>query len=183
MRFTPFFMLALLIIGSASCASADNSSPSLVLGDNGLLVITAAQDTASGYHWANGPGNDRRSLIWPSGVLSIPYDYPVDGFGAFDLAIPCGEVLGGVGEDGRLLMQDGQYRIREPVLLTDGTVYFFAEDGLLEIVATRVRYFPPEIKDSSDPRASFVLLAGLLLLIGVLIRRSRRIIKKRANPS
>ncbi len=147
-------------------------------------MVTAAQDTSSGYHWVDGPGTSQRSLVWPCGVINIPTDYPVEGFGPFDLAIPCTGVWGGVGNTGRLLMEDGQYRIDEPIFMTDGTVHFFADDGLLEIVASRVRYFPSEIKkDKTDPKASFILLVGLAILIAVLIRRSRRIIKQRANPS
>lgn len=173
----------LFVLALVTSAFAENENQKYALGDLGYLVVTAAQDTAYGYHWVDGPGNSRRALVWAHGVLSIPFDFPVEGFGAFDLAIPCGDDFGGVGDAGRLLMKDGQYRINEPILLTDGTVYFFADDGLLEIVATRIRYFPPENKEVHDSRASFLLLAGLTILITVLIRRSRSIIKKRANSS
>ena len=182
-RIGPNIFILLFFSLLIASTSAGQDSPELVLGDVGYLVVTAAQDSASGYHWVDGPGKTRRSLIWPSGVLSVPLDYPIDGFGAFDLAIACGDDFGGVGDAGRLLMKDGQYRLTEPVVLTDGTVFFFADEGLLEIVATRVRYFPPEIHETTDMRSSFFLLAGLLVLIYVLIRRSRNTMKKRANRS
>lgn len=182
-RIGPNVIIVLFFSILVAGASAGQDAPGLVLGDVGYLVVTAAQDTSSGYHWIDGPGDGRRSLIWPNGVLSVPLDYPIEGFGAFDLAIPCGDDFGGVGDAGRLLMQDGQYRLREPVVLTDGTIYFFADEGLLEIVATRVRYFPPETEKTSDMRSSFFLLAGLMILIYVLIRRSRNTMKKRANRS
>jgi hypothetical protein len=171
----------ILILALNTGGFAATGDPSFVLGDVGFLVVTAAQDTASGFQWVDGPGDSRRSLIWDNGLLNIPNDHSFEGFGAFDLAFSCNGTLGGAGKAGRLLMTDGQYKINEPLLLTDGTVFFFADAGLLEIVATRVRYFAPEVKKSIDPRSSFALLAGLLILIAVLVRRSRRIIKKKID--
>jgi len=178
-----FLLIPWLLLSWTLSAKADDQSSRQELKHSGYLVLSAARDTTSDYHWSSGPGAERRSLVWSCGVLNIPVNYEIEDFGPFDLAIPCTERFGGVGKTGRLIMTDGKFEINEPVLLTDGTVFFFAEDGLLEFVASRIRYFPPEVKEKVDPRASFMLLGGLLVLIAVLVRRSRRIIKKRANIS
>ena len=105
-------------------------------------------------------------------MLTVPSDLQPETFGPDDLAVPCGAGLTGTGNAGRLVFQPGRYPVTEPLLLTDGTVTLYVAGGELEIVGERVRYRATETADRErkDPRASFMLLAGLVLLTVVYVR-------------
>ncbi len=80
---------------------------------------------------------------------------------------------------GPLVFEDGLYPIKENLVLSDGVVQLVVSAGELEIHGPRFRYTRPgEISDKS--KANFALIAGLLVLIGVLLRRARIILRKRA---
>lgn len=143
------------------------------LGHPGYIVMTgAAHDTTGTFFWQGGPGPDQRSLVWAQGVLTVPVELVPETFGPADLAVPCGAELAGGGHGGRLVFTGGTYRIDEPLLLTDGSVTLYATAGKLEILGERVRYSAPKVS-VKNPLASYVLLAGLLLLTLVLLRRAR----------
>lgn len=143
------------------------------LGHPGYIVMTgAAHDTTGTFFWQSGPGPDQRSLVWAQGVLTVPVGLVPETFGPADLAVACGADLAGGGHGGRLVFTGGRYRIKEPLLLTDGSVTLYATAGKLEILGERVRYTAPKAS-LKDSRASFLLLAGLVLLTLVLLRRAR----------
>ena len=168
-------VLFLWILVAATAAGQTPEDSQHTLGHPGYLVISGAAtaDSASGFHWQTGPGPDELSLVWDEGMLTIPGDLQPESFGPDDLAVPCGPELAGAGNAGRLVFRPGRYPVTEPVLLTDGTVTLYVAGGELEIVGQRVRYRPTG-KKMEDIRASYILLAGLVLLTVVLLRRARR---------
>lgn len=151
------------------------------LGHPGYLIISAARDSSAGYRWLEGPGPHQISLTWLDGMLTVPDSLQLESFAEFDLAVPVSGQFSGAGASGKLAWQDGIFEISEPLMATDGAVQLLASRGELEIVGTRVRYRPPPASDEkspADPRASFIMLAGILLLIWVLLRRAKRKIKE-----
>lgn len=152
-----------------------------VLGHPGYLIIAAARDSSAGFNWLEGPGPGQISLTWLDGMLTLPDSMVLEPFGQFDLAVPVTAQLSGAGASGKLDWRDGIYEISEPVMLNDGVIGLLVSEGELEILGTRIRYRAPERDDPQkkvDPRASFFMLAGIMLLIGVLMRRARRTINK-----
>jgi hypothetical protein len=145
-----------------------------VLGRPGFLVISGAADTTGHYAWRSGPGPRERSLVWPDGVLTVPQDLPLESFGPHDLAVPTGSDLAGITDGGALVFGDGLYAISAPLLLSDGSISAYLAAGELEIVGERVRYLPPPPDQPADSRAGFIMLAGVLLLVVVLLRLARR---------
>jgi len=144
------------------------------LGNPGYLVVADAADSAAGYHWVEGPGPADRSLVWPDGVLTVPATLGLESFGPRDLAVAVGPDLSGTSGDGELQFADGRYRISAPLLLSDGVISLFAARGELEIVGERVRYLPPHSRRGADPRAGYLFLAGMVVLVFVLLRLARR---------
>jgi len=151
------------------------------LGHPGYLIITAARDSSAGFTWQKGPGPGQLSLTWRSGMLTIPETLELEPFSLNDLAVPVLASFSAAGASGNLEWQEGNYDISEPLMMTDGVVDFLVSKGELEILGTRIRYrAAPEIEDDkADPRASFLMVAGVLLLIGVLMRRARRKMKEK----
>jgi len=148
------------------------------LGHPGYIIMTAAVgDTTGTFVWQAGPGPTQRSLVWAEGVLTVPVTLAPETFGPADLAVPCSAELAGGGHGGRLVFSGGKYRIDEPLLLTDGSVTLYATAGELEILGERVRYRAPR-KAIKDTRSSYLLLAGLVLLTIVLLRRARLGLRK-----
>jgi len=151
-----------------------------VLGHPGYLIISSARDTTAGFSWQTGPGPQQLSLTWRSGMLTIPDTLVLEPFSLHDLAIPVTADFSAAGAGGQLEWREGKYDITEPLMMTDGVVDLLVSKGELEILATRIRYRSPELTqdEKADPRASFLMLAGVLLLIGVLMRRARRKMKE-----
>jgi hypothetical protein len=159
-------------IGSAAPPAATDAARH-ELGEPGFLVIVGAADTTDTFVWQDGPGADRRSLVWNEGVLTVPRGMDFETYGPHDLGVPCGAALAGNGRGGRLVFSEGTFPIDEPVRLTDGVLDFYAASGELEIRPGRVRYLRSASRQK-DPRASFIMLAGLVLLTVILLRRARR---------
>ena len=170
-------LLTLTLLMSAEPVWAQ-ATDAYELGYPGYLVITAARDTTLGFAWQSGPGPGQRSLVWSSGLLSLPDSTELEPFGEVDLAVSCTAQLAGGGGGGRLVFRDGDYQISEPVLLTDGIISFHASAGRLEIRGQRVRYRAPEVPTAGDPRSGYLLLAGVVILIVVLMRRARMLAKR-----
>jgi hypothetical protein len=147
------------------------------LGHSGYLIIGSARDSLAGYQWQAGPGVGQISLTWREGMLTVPDSMALEPFAESDLAVPVTAHLTGAGATGTLDWREGNYPVSEPVMITDGVVSMLVSGGDLEILGTRIRYRPPvflEEKDRPDPRASFMMLGGILLLILVLMRRARK---------
>ncbi len=164
-------LIGALAMCAAAAAAADSSRH--VLGEAGFLVIVGAADSSDVYEWQDGPGEDQRSLVWDEGVLTVPVDLVCETNGPGDLSVPCRATLAGNGRGGRLVFAEGTFPVDEPLRLTDGVVDFYAANGELEIRAGRIRY-RRAIPRQKDPRASFIMLAGMVLLTVVLLRRARR---------
>lgn len=158
----------------AGGSEGTESTGATTLGHPGYLVLADAGDSTAGYHWQPGPGPDQRSLVWEHGLLTVPTGLALEAFGPRDLAVAAGAGLTGTSGGGTLVFADGRYEVSAPVLLTDGSVSLYAAAGELEIVGQRIRYVPPRRTGEADPRAGFVFLAGMVLLVVVLLRLSRR---------
>ena len=169
-RRTTAALTAVLLLLAAGAAGAEGVS----LGHPGYLILAGAADSTAGYHWRDGPGPDQRSLVWEHGLLTVPTDLALEGFGPRDLAVAVGAELTGASDGGDLLFQDGRYRISAPLLLSDRNLSFYAAAGELELVGERIRYLPPDMGERPDPRAGFIFLAGMVLLVIVLMRLARR---------
>jgi len=191
LRFRLFFSLACMVIlgqpgaglGQVNAPVGDDRALGEVLGHPGYLIICSVRDSTAGFQWRDGPGPHQISLTWPDGILTLPDSLVLEPFGELDLAVPVTAQLAGSGAGGKLVWRDGAYPVSEPVMITDGIVGLMVSEGELEINGTRIRYRAPETREArrrADPRASFLMLAGILLLIGVLLRRARNKIKESA---
>ncbi len=163
-------LLLMLLPATGAVGSEDTQPRDLVLGHPGFIVITGGLDSTLGYRWQLGPAVGQRSLTWPNGSLVVPEAMELESLRGIDLLIPVGAELGGMGQSGRLLMQEGIYPVTELIHFSDGQIQLMADDGELEIKGQRVRYTAPEAH-GTDPRAGYVFLAGMVLLVFVLLRR------------
>ena len=168
-------LVTVLAVACMSQASAQSPADRKVLGYPGYLVIATARDSTAGFAWQDGPGPGRRTLTWSAGTLNLPVDHQVDPFSEQDLGVPCGKELAGVGDGGPLLLRDGEYPLSEPLLLSDGVVFLHLAAGRIEVRGERIRYEPPRPDSASaDPRAGYIFLLGMVILIAVLMRRARK---------
>ncbi len=139
----------------------------------GILIITAGQDSTAGFHWQKGPGLGRISLVWDGGVLSIPDTLALEGYPNFNLGIPIRKGFFGSGKNGALEFVDGIYGISEDLMMSDGLVQLMVSRGELEIHGPRIRYSFSQTEPKKQV-ANYLLTAGLLILIAVLLRRARK---------
>ena len=145
----------------------------------GVLIITAARDSLAGFEWRTGPGSGRISLVWEGGALSVPDTLAMEAYPNLHLGIPVLKGFSGSLEEGPLIFEDGVYPIRENLVLSDGVVQLVVSSGELEIHGPRFRYTRSDAL-ANKSKANFLLIAGLLVLIAVLLRRARKILRKRA---
>ncbi len=176
-RMVLFFCCFLCGLATPATADVDTAQGRSVLGRPGYLIMTDVRDSLADYAWREGTEPGTRSLVWPGGVLTIPLTLTPEEFLDTDLGFPLEASFGGTASSGNLSLADGRYQVSEPVMLSDGVVRMYVSSGELEIRGERLRYSPAVI-DNSDPRANFLLLAGIMLLILVLMRRARRILKR-----
>lgn len=160
-------LVLLCAVAAATAARADSGR----LGNPGYVIISAALDTTGQYAWQRGPGPQERSLTWPGGLLVLPDSLEVESLRGVDLAIPCTSELAGLGDSGALVFEDGIFGVSEPLTLSDGRIRLFVSAGELEIKGQRIRYTAP-MPRGRDPRAGYVFLAGMVLLVVVLLRRA-----------
>jgi hypothetical protein len=181
MIFRMMILLALVSFSGQGLAQTGEGENRFSLDQPGILIITAASDTSAGFHWRPGPGTGRISLVWEGGVLSVPDTLAMDGFPNDNLGIPLRAGFSGAGQDGPLLLDDGIYSVNESLMMGDGVIQLMVSDGELEIFGPRFSYTRPQPTTVSDKtKANFLLIAGLLVLIAVLLRRARRILRKGA---
>lgn len=170
----PATVLAVLLFCAVPGQFA-GAAPAATLGHPGLLVIVGAADSSAGFRWQAGPGPRQRSLVWPEGVLTVPADRAGEPFGADDLAFAVTAALAGVGGGGRLAFASGRFDVSQPLHLTDGGLAMYVAAGELEILSERIRYRRPRAGGvTPDPRAGFLLLGGMALLVMVFLRLARR---------
>ncbi len=150
------------------------------LGQQGYLVIEGVRDSTAVFTWQDGPAPGRHSLVWAEGTLSLPQSVQLDDFGLQDAGVPCLAELSGVGGSGRLVFDDGIYKISEPVLLADGVLELHISAGELEVRGDQIRYRRPGGKSNKqdNTQANYIFLAGLVVLVIVLMRRASKRLKK-----
>jgi len=168
-------ILHLLLLGAGAVAALCCSVPpaqarAVTLGHPGYVVITSGLDTSLGYRWELGPAPGQRSLIWADGHLALPDSLELESLRDVDLLVPVTGELGGLGNSGRLVFREGIFPVSEPIHLSDGRIELYLKAGELEIQGQRVRYTAPAAK-RSDPKAGYVFLAGMVILVFVLLRR------------
>lgn len=179
-------LLVVIVVSACACGEGSAGAPGgdsdarTILGRPGYLIITGVRDTTSGrpYRPREGPGPDRHALVWPEGTLSLPDTVILAPFGRDDVGVACGPELSGVGNRGQLVFRDGVYNVSEPLVLSDGVVELQLAGGSLEIRGDQLRYRRPD-PDARRDKANLLLMAGLLLLVLVLMRRARQLAKKR----
>ncbi len=154
-------------------------APGHTLGRPGYLIISAARDSNARYRWTDGPVRGQKSLVWDSGLLVIPDSLTLEPFGAEDLGVRTSSSLQGRSGAGELDFRDGVFTVDQPLLLTDGVISLYIAGGELEIRGSQLRYRrsaeeePAARHGPADPRAGFLFLAGIVILIVVLMRRAR----------
>lgn len=139
----------------------------------GQLLISAGADTSAGFRWLALPDLQERylCLTWAEGVLLLPAGTEVTPFGETGLLVPFGANLVGTSAGKRLLFAPGRYRISQPSLLTDGSLSLYITAGELVIEEGRIVY---RLRESAgELRAQYLLLAGIVILITVLLMRAR----------
>jgi hypothetical protein len=167
-------LVSVLFLVAVAAVADDDGAERFTLGEPGFLVLAGAADTTGVYVWQDGPGAGRKSLVWDEGVLTVPAEMAWERYGPRDLGVPCTAALAGNGRGGRLVFAPGTFPIDEPLRLNDGVIDFYAAAGELEIRAGRLRYSRSASRQK-DPRASFIMLAGMVVLTVVLLRRARRV--------
>jgi len=168
--------------GAAACLAAGllGAMPLAMAGQNSAaetvrparLVIVAARDTTAGFVALPLAASGRRALVWPEGVVVVPDSIPWLEAGQQGLAIPLSAPLEGAGAGGSLPLAAGRYDLDTPLYLGSGEVTAYLTGGVLEVAADELRY--RRARPARDPRADYLLLAGLVLATGVLLHQARR---------
>ena len=173
------FVLLLLVLAVVACPAVGQEGRT-ILGQPGYVIIEGVRDSTSDFTWQNGPAPGRHSLVWAEGTLSLPEGLELDAFGRQDAGVSCLAGLSGVGGSGRLVFDDGIYKISEPVLLADGNLELHISAGELEVRGDQIRYRRPASKNQGQDKsqANTIFLAGLVVLIIVLMRRARHRVGK-----
>ena len=179
MPFRVLIFLVLILWPALAGAQTPGSEKRFSLEQPGILIITAASDTSAGFYWRDGPGQGRISLVWDGGVLSVPDTLAMDGYPNNNLGVPLRSGFSGNGTEGPLLLEDGIYAVNENLMMGDGIIQLMISDGELEIFGPRFRYSRPQpLSPNTKFKANFLLIAGLLILIAVLMRRARKMLRK-----
>ena len=137
----------------------------------GLIVIEAAADSAADFRWLDLPAVGTRCLVWDSGILNLQAGQEMGRYGVADLTLPYSLDLTGISEGRLLIFEAGRYEINQPLLLADKGVQLFLTRGEIEIETDRLVY--RQTQPPTDPRAQYMLIAGIVILITILMFRAR----------
>ena len=138
-----------------------------------LLVVEAARDTTAGFRAQVLPEQGRRALTWPHGVITLPDTMAWLEHGETGLAFSLhAATLAGVGAGGRFVGEPGRYKLDTPLYLGDNALVACLAAGELEVSPGFVIYRQPVKR--RDQRGDWLLLGGLILATGVLLRAARR---------
>ena len=179
----------MLLLGLSLVSSACLSRPAarVEFGEGGLLVLSAAQDSTRLFRWEDGPGPGQLSLIWPEGRLIIPATLPLQGDEQGDLGVPLQAGFAGAGPAGPVPLGEGLMVIDESLTFSDGRLHWTVQEGEMDVRGTRIIYRRPWVGADQAPgaklrdqRANLLMVAGLLLLIAVLLRRARQKTRRKA---
>ena len=155
----------------AAIAQTDLSTAPLQPARGGLFVIEAARDSTRDFRWVPLPALGLRCLVWSGGVITIPESLETAEFGVADLTLPFSRNLVGVSAGRRLVFADGRFLINQPLMLRDGANQIFLAKGDILIEEGRIVYRMRAA--GTDPRAQYLLLAGIILMTVVLMVRVR----------
>jgi len=159
-------LCCLLFAVSASCKQLTPEYP-------GILVIESARDSTS-FNWSS--VGEKGYVTWPTGVLLFSASSDVGTFGINDLTIVYDRNLHGMSNGEELIFQNGNYSFFTPLVLTASNFTLVACEGVLDIADGRINLkIPIEKKKSSN--SSYILLAGMIILIATLMNRSRKQMK------
>ena len=149
--------------GAPSAVGRDAASPGV------LWVLPGA---GAGAVWTDAPDSAVSCLSWPGGLLLVARGAPrlAGPDGAIGLAYGGG--WHGFTEGRHLLFSPGRFAVREPLLLTDGSLQVFICRGELEIADDRL-IVRATGASPTDGRAVVLLGLGMLVIVGVLTVRGR----------
>ncbi len=168
-RLSTIVGFCLLVLAGVACVPGGGSS---AFGDDaagpGVLWVVPG----AGAVWIDSPDSALSCLSWSGGLLLVER-------GTLRLAGPDGAIglAYGGGRYGftggrHLLFSPGRFTVREPLLLTDGSLQVFVSRGELEIaddrLIVRARGAGP-----AEGRAGLLLGLGMLVIVGVLTVRGR----------
>jgi len=169
--------LLILNLGLAALAGAQDDS-ALHPPRPGIFLIEAVYDTTGNFSCVPMPAVGAQCLTWDGGVLTFPEDLSPGRFGLADLTVPYGAELVGVSAGTRLVFREGRFVVDQPLLLTDGSVRLFVERGEIVIESNRI-VVRAAAGGADDARPQYLLLAGIVLLIFVLMVRVRSRLRDR----
>lgn len=163
---TACLLCCLLLATSATCKQLTPEYP-------GILVIESACDSTL-FNW-NSVGEDF-SMTWPTGALIFSSSAETGTFGLNDLTIAYDKSLHGISDGRELIFQSGNYSFDAPLVLTTANFTLVACEGVLEIADGRINLQLSVDKKESN-KSSYILLAGMIILIATLMNRSRKKMK------
>lgn len=135
-------------------------------------VLWVLPGTGAGAVWIDAPDSAVSCLSWSGGLLLVAR-------GTSRLAGPDGAIglAYGGGRRGftggrHLLFSPGRFTVREPLLLTDGSLQVFVSRGEIEIADDRL-IIRARGEGSAEGRAGLLLGLGMFVIVGVLTVRGR----------
>jgi len=169
--------LCLLVLAGAACVPG--GAPPAVGGDAaGPGVLWVLPGAGASAVWMDAPDSAVSCLSWPGGLLLVAR-------GAPRLAGPDGAIglAYGGGRHGftggrHLLFSPGRFAVREPLLLTDGSLRVFVSRGELEIADGRLVVRATGARPA-DGSAGRLLGLGMLVIVGVLTVRGRVLARRK----
>jgi hypothetical protein len=135
----------------------------------GVLVVESARDTSLFNLETIG---SKSSLTWQSGSLVFSQEADTGTFGVNSLTIAYDVSLAGLNDGVELVFQNGRYNINSPLIMTSPDFILTASEGVLEISEGRIDLKMPIKKNSNN--SDYILLAGMIIFIAVLLNRSRK---------
>ncbi len=163
---TTCLLCCLLLAVPAACKQLTPEHP-------GILVIESACDSTF-FNW-NSVGQSS-SVTWATGAFLFSANANVGTFGLNDLTIDYSIDLHGISDGRELIFQNGNYSFDKTLVLTATNFTLVACEGVLEIADGRITLQIP-VDKKSNGNSSYILLAGMIVLIATLMNRTRKQMK------
>ncbi len=160
---TTCLLCSLLLTVPATCKQLSPEYP-------GILVIESACDSTA-FNW-NSVG-EHSSIIWETGAFLFSSEADTGTFGLNDLTVVYDVNLVGISNGSELVFQNGKYSFDTPLVLTATDFTLVACKGILEIADGRID-LQILSTDKKSGNSSYILLAGMVILIAILMNRSRK---------
>jgi len=173
-----FLVLGLpLTAGRLAAVQAQSADPGpLRPARAGIFVIEAANDSTAGFEWITLVDQAKKCLVWDGGAFTLPDSLTTGTFGPDGITIPFSQDLLGVSHGRRLLFTPGRFVIDFPLYLSDGSWHCFLAKGDILIENGRIVYRMRE--GNANPRSQYIILAAMLIMIVLLLARSRSRLRK-----